>query len=59
MNYTTPAEVNSMEQVQKLRDQAALLQQMQQYQAQIQADQQSLSTQQNGPKPTAPFKGKQ
>jgi type IV pilus assembly protein PilQ len=59
MNYTTPAEVNSMEQVQKLRDQAALLQQMQQYQAQIQADQQNLSTQQNGPKPTAPFKGKQ
>jgi len=59
MTYATPAESNTMDQVQKLRDQAALLEQMQGYQGLIQSSQQSLKDQQPAAKPTTAFKVKQ
>ena len=39
MNYATPAEINTMEEVQKLRDQAQAQQMELQYEAQIRAAQ--------------------
>ncbi len=54
MTYATPGEINSMEEVQKLRDQAALQQQMMQYQAQIQAAQQNVKELQPATPPAPP-----
>jgi len=58
MTYNPPAAANTMDEVQKLRDQAALLQQMQQYQAQIQAGQQSVKDQQGNVKSGTQFQMK-